>query len=332
MGLCFRLPNNREYIERHGGVVIATNTAKDIIITLLPTGELHGFPVTAPVYSVVRAHSQDVMSALQKDGIDDGQYSLLKSRQVLSDFEQNGIIIKVGDFNYHSKDVEQLILGYPKEISTTIAGLGAAIEKESTFFDELDEFDEFDESEIDNSLSEKEDDGFDYNSPVVDKFLQEQKETQPITEEIDIKESTEVSTCLPMRPKLADPIEFTQGGEVSFQYFLSSFVGALNKFAGQITIQETSPGNITMLINSTVLPEITFSGSIKEMADEFMPAFIDVISKKKSDLNFIASFERMIDKKKEETTEKAMAKKKPTATKPKDEEVKEEDKTQKALF
>lgn len=326
MGLCFRLPNNREYIERHGGVVIATNKAKDIIITLLPTGELHGFPVTAPVYSVVRAHSQDVMSALQKDGINDGQYSLLKSRQVLSDFEHIGIIIKVGDFNYHSKDVEQLILGYPKEISTTIAGLGAAIEKESTFFDELDEFDEFDESEIDNSLSEKEDD----NSPIVDKFLQEQKETQPITEEIDIKESTEVSTCLPMRPKLADPIGFTQGGEVSFEYFLSSFVGALNKFAGQITIQETSPGNITMLINSTVLPEITFSGSIKEMADEFMPAFIDVISKKKSDLNFIASFERMIDKKKEETTEKAMAKKKPT--KPKDEEVKEEDKTQKALF
>lgn len=280
MGLCYKLPNNSEQIKEHGGVVIATNEAKEIIITLLPTGRFHGFPVTSPVYKVLRFYSQDVMSKLQKEGVENGEYSLSNSRQILSDFEQNGIITKIGDFNYHSKDVERLVLGYPKEMPVIVAGLGAAIEKETTYFDNLDD---------------------------------DEKPMETIKAKSEIKDSP-------------NPIDFTEGGELSFKKFLTTILGFLNKYPGEFTIQETEAGNITMLINSPILPQVTFSGTIKEMADEFMPSFIETMTKKKSDLNYIASLERLLEQKKEEVTNKAQGKKKPKAKE------EEENKNQKSLF
>lgn len=299
MGLCYRLPNNSEQIKEHGGVVIATNEAKEIIITLLPTGRFHGFPVTSPVYKVLRFYSQSVMSKLQKEGVENGEYSLLNSRQILSDFEENGIITKIGDFNYHSKDVERLVLGYPKEMSVIVAGLGAAIEKETTYFDNLDD------DEIDLSFNENEDE-------------EEQNKTKPME---TIKAKSEIKDS-------PNPIDFTEGGELSFKKFLTTILGFLNKYPGEFTIQETEAGNITMLINSPILPQVTFSGTIKEMADEFMPSFIETMTKKKSDLDYIASLERQLEQKKEEVTNKAQGKKKPKAK----EEEEKEDKNQKSLF
>lgn len=330
MGLCYMLPNNSEQIKEHGGVVIATNEAKEIIITLLPTGGLHGFPVTSLVYKVTRFHNQDVMSKLQKEGVENGEYSLLNSRQVLSDFEQNGIITKVGDFNYHLKDVERLVLGYPKEVSVIVAGLGAAIEREATYFDNLDD-DKIDLSFNENKdgkayeypltpddcfKTKQEDDGFAYNNPLLDKFIEEQK-TKPME---TIKAKSEIKDS-------PNPIDFTEGEELSFRKFLTTILGFLNKYPGEFTIQETEAGNITMLINSPILPQVTFTGTIKEMADEFMPSFIETMTKKKSDLDYIASLERLVEQKKEEVTNKAQDKKKPKA---KEEE--KEDKNQKTLF
>ena len=286
MGLCYMLPNNSEQIKEHGGVVIATNEAKEIIITLLPTGGLHSFPVTSPVYKVTRFHNQNVMSKLQKESVENGEYSLLNSRQILFDFEQNGIITKVGDFNYHLKDVERLVLGYPKEVSVIVAGLGTAIEREATYFDNLDD------DKIDLSFNENEDG-------------EEQNKTKAM-ETIKAK---------------------SEGEELSFRKFITTILGFLNKYPGEFTIQETEAGNITMLINSPILPQVTFTGTIKEMADEFMPSFIETMTKKKSDLDYIASLERLVEQKKEEVTNKAQDKKKPKA---KEEE--KEDKNQKTLF
>ena len=284
MGLCYMLPNNSEQIKEHGGVVIATNEAKEINIILLPTGGFHSFPVTSPVYKVARFHSQDVMSKLQKEGVENGEYSLLNSRQILSDFEQNGIITKVGDFNYHLKDVERLVLGYPKEVPVIVAGLGTAIEREATYFDNLDD------DKIDLSFNENEDG-------------EEQNKTKPM-ETIKAK---------------------SEGEELSFRKFITTILGFLNKYPGEFTIQETKAGNITMLINSPILPQVTFTGTIKEMADEFMPSFIETMTKKKSDLDYIASLERLVEQKKEEVTNKAQGKKNPKAKE-------EENKNQKTLF
>lgn len=296
MGLCYMLPNNSEQIKEHGGVVIATNEAKEIIITLLPTGGLHSFPVTSPVYKVTRFHIQDVMSKLQKEGVENGEYSLLNSRQILSDFEQNGIITKVGDFNYHLKDVERLVSGYPKEVSVIVARLGAAIERESTYFDNLDD------DKIDLSFNENEDG-------------EEQNKTKPME---TIKAKSEIKDS-------PNPIDFTEGEELSFRKFITTMLGFLNKYPGEFTIQETEAGNITMLINSPILPQVTFTGTIKEMADEFMPSFIETMTKKKSDLDYIASLEYLVEQKKEEVTNKAQGKKKPKAKE-------EENKNQKSLF
>lgn len=284
MGLAFRIPNDRDEIIRHGGVVIATNSNKEILITLLPTGELHGYPITAPVYKVVQYHSQDIMSALKKRSVEDGNYTTLGSREVLIDAENKGIISKYGDFNYYAADVDKLVKGTPKEFATSVPGLAQSIKIETSFLEEIEDIEPIQETVIVKTKPE------------------------PVSEPVEKSEKIEQIKTKLMTEAIQSPLLYA--GDLTFENFIHTILSVLNKFPAKIVIQETEPGIVAMILSSPIIPEMTFTGTIKELASEFVPTFLDAATKKKANIDFAASLEKLIEKKREEASKKASDKKK----------------------
>lgn len=301
MALVFRVPNDEEQIIKGGGIVFTTNKERDIFITFLPTGELHGYPITSTVWKTPHVHLQGVMKRV-REGVGE-VFNTLEANQVMAELEREGKIVKFGNFNYLSNDVRELSRGRHKE-RAIIPGLTDQIESENKIFNQNNDSDE-------NLKSEEPD--------------AENPEEAPIEE----KEN-------PEEEKPEKGLDFLQGvkNPSSLEFFISSMLSVANRNSIHITMQEREAGEATVLISSALIPETGFTGTIKELSEQLIPALLDVLTKKKSDLSFISNIEKQIEKRKQESIEKAKGKKekKNKASKEDEKGEEEEVESQKTLF
>lgn len=304
MALVFRVPNDEEQIIKGGGIVFTTNKERDIFITFLPTGELHGYPITSSVWTTPHVHLQGVMKRV-REGVGE-VFNTIEANQVMAELENEGKIVKLGNFNYLANDVRELSRGRHKE-RAIIPGLTDQIESENKI------------------INENDDSGKDIKSEEPE--VESPKET-PIQEEKKPEKEN------PEKEEPEKGLDFLQGvkNPSSLEFFISSMLSVANRNSIHITMQEREAGEATVLISSALIPETGFTGTIKELSEQLIPALLDVLTKKKSDLSFISNIEKQIEKRKQESLEKAKGKKEKKKAPKEGEGEEEEVESQKSLF
>ena len=297
-------PNNKHDIINHGGLVIVEEDFDEISIVFLATGHLHGWPVTTNVYMTNKTVLPNVIAQLNKSIETFGEYLTLKVRTLLNAMESATLIAKKADVNYYHDDVTSLLEGNLKKVSIIPnTPLNQAIieetqkmeavkteSKEESFPDipvnngELASYDE-----LHNLFADKKAD------PVDDKTIRKY---------IEMKNQEEIKAFI--------------GAGPSFREVITTLLSVASNYPVSFTIQEKEkvPGNVVLLLNCPILPELTFTGTTGELATEFIPSLLEAVTNKKSDINFTKAIEKQIELRKQEALKKASEKQSKQKEKP----------------
>lgn len=287
----------------HGGLAIIEDDNEEISIVFLATGHLHGWPVTSNVYTTTTVSLPVVISQINKNIETFGEYLTLKVTALLNSMESAGLIVKKASVNYYADDVKELLNGKLKKANQIPkTPLNQAIIEVTEKMEAI-ETKTFPDLPSNNGelISDKE---------LFDLFGDEKEE--PIDEKIIEKYN---------QLKQEEETRIFIGAGPSFREVITTLLSVASNHPISFTIQEKekAPGNVVLLFNCPILPELTFSGTTGELATEFIPSLLEAVTNKKSDINFTKAIEKQIELRKQEALKKAsekQAKQKEKTSKP----------------